>query len=435
MRTHLLIVTILITFTQLSAQELTVPADLKHFVEQTFQKYPKVGEMKEMVNLNEAKVGLGKTAYLPTAMGDLSYRLQYPTPAIEFPSSSGQIQQIKIQPADNYNASIMLVQPLIDLRVNSLLNKAKSDLDISKDNLDGFKITLAYQVAQIYYSIIFLNKSLIVQQEQINLLQSTLQQIKVKVKNGDALNYDLVSTEVKYANAGNFYTDLKSQLDKQYNILGMLTGNPGKDYLNELNFNSTVFRLMTDSLSQLAFRNNPEIRIAGDKIKSTGWDIVSAERIHLPSMNLLTGLGYKNGFMPNIDAVNFNYFVGVGVTIPIFSAARPGFQRKLAVINHDASKLALETQKLTLNKDLLNALDDIHKNQKKLASADTLIKQAQLAQVLATDRYKFGVITNLELLTAVSNFKEAQLGQLQFEYNLLLSRMDLCRLAGIRWWE
>jgi outer membrane protein TolC len=79
-------------------------------------------------------------------------------------------------------------------------------------------------------------------------------------------------------------------------------------------------------------------------------------------------------------------------------------------------------------------MDDIRKNQKKLASADTLIKQAQLAQNLASDRYKFGVITNLEVLTAVSNYKEAKLSQLQYEYNLLLSRMDLCRLAGIRWW-
>ena len=434
MRTILFVFTTLLSITRLSAQELQVPVALKHFVEQSFQKYPKVSEMNEMVNLNEAKVGLGKTAFFPTAMGDLSYRLQYPTPAIEFPGASGQIQQIKIQPADNYNASITLVQPIIDMRANSMLNKAKSDLDVSKDNLEGFKINLAYQIAQIYYSIIFLNKSLTVQQEQINLLQSTLQQIKVKVKNGDALNYDLVSTEVKYANAGNFYTDLKSQLDKQYNYLGMLTGNQGKDYLNDSGFNTTGFTLITDSLSELALRNNPEIRMAGDKVKSAGWDIISAERLRLPALNLLTGLGYKNGFMPNIDVVSFNYFVGVGVTIPIFSASRPGFQRKLAVINHDASKLALETQKVNLNKDVLNALDDIHKNQKKLASADTLIKQAQLAQSLATDRYKFGVITNLEVLTAVSNLKEAQLGQLQFEYNLLLSRMDLCRLAGIRWW-
>jgi len=434
MRIQFLITAILLSINQLPAQELRVPAELKDFVEQSFRKYPKVGEMNDMVSMNEVKVGLGKTAYFPTAMGDLSYRLQCPTPAIQIPSGSGQMQEIKIQPADNYNASVTLAQPIIDLRVNSLLNKAKSELDISKDNLESFKITLAYQVAQIYYSIIFLNKSLNVQQEQINLLQSTLHQISVKVKNGDALNYDLVSTEVKYSNATNFYTDLKSQLDKQYNMLGMLTGISGKDYLKDTSFNSSVFTLLTDSVSTIAYHNNPDIRIAGDKIKSTGWDIISADRARLPLVNLLTGLGYKNGYVPNIDKINFNYFVGVGVIIPILSTSRPGFQRKLAVINHDASKLALETQKVILNKDLLNAMDDIRRNLKKLASADTLIKQAQMAHNLATDRYKFGVITNLELLTAVSNFKEAQLSQLQFEYNLLLSRMDLCRLAGVRWW-
>jgi outer membrane protein TolC len=434
MRTLFLIVTILSLITKISAQELAVPAELKHFVEQSLQKYPKVGEMNSLVSLNEVKVGLGKSAFLPTAMGDLSYRMQYPTPAIEFPSGSGQIQEIKIQPADNYNASITLAQPLIDLRVNSMLNKAKSDLDISKDNLESFKITLAYQVAQIYYSIIFLNKSLNVQQQQIDLLQATLEQIRVKVKNGDALNYDLVSTQVRYANAGNFYTELRAQLDKQYNMLGMLTGIPGKDYLNDTSFNSSVFNLMTDSVMTIAYQNNPDIRLAGDKIKSAGWDIISADRIRLPVLNLLAGGGYKNGFMPSINQINFNYFVGFGVTIPILPASRPGFQRKMAVINHDASKLALETQKVNLNKDLLNAMDDIRKNQKKLASADTLIKQAQLAQNLASDRYKFGVITNLEVLTAVSNYKEAKLSQLQYEYNLLLSRMDLCRLAGIRWW-
>ena len=434
MRIQFLITAILLSINQLPAQELRVPAELKDFVEQSFRKYPKVGEMNDMVSMNEVKVGLGKTAYFPTAMGDLSYRLQYPTPAIQIPSGLGQMQEIKIQPADNYNASVTLAQPIIDLRVNSLLNKAKSELDISKDNLESFKITLAYQVAQIYYSIIFLNKSLNVQQEQINLLQSTLHQISVKVKNGDALNYDLVSTEVKYSNATNFYTDLKSQLDKQYNMLGMLTGISGKGYLKDMDFNATVFTLLTDSVAALAYRNNPDIRIAGDKIKLTGWDIISADRARLPLVNLLTGLGYKNGYVPNIDKINFNYFVGVGVTIPILSTSRPGFQRKLAVINHDASKLALETQKVILNKDLLNAMDDIQRNQKKLASADTLIKQAQMAHNLATDRYKFGVITNLELLTAVSNFQEAKLSQLQFEYNLLLSRMDLCRLAGVRWW-
>ena len=287
---------------------------------------------------------------------------------------------------------------------------------------------------RIYYSIIFLNKSLVVQQEQINLLASTLQQIDVKVKNGDALTYDLVSTQVKFTNAENFYTDLQTQLSKQYNMLGMLTGKNGTGYLSDTVVNQSTFRITTDSIFALAMQNNPEIRIAGDRISSAGWDIVSANRLRMPLLNFQAGLGYKNGFMPEIDAIAFNYSVGLGLTIPILPASRPGLQKKLATINLNASKLALESQKVSLNKDLLNSLDDIRKSQKKLSSADTLIMQAQLAMDLASDRYKYGVITNLDLLTSITNFKDAQLSRLQFEYNLLLSRMELCRLSGIRWW-
>lgn len=434
MRTLYVLFAIFLFLNILPAQQVVVPASLKQFVEQSFQKYPRVGEMNELVRMSEVKVSLGKAGYLPIAGGDLSYRRQYPTPAIKFPTGEGQFQEVKIQPADNYNASIGLVQPLIDLRTPTTVNKAKSDLETSKDNLDSFKTQLAYQVAQVYYSIIFLNKSLVVQQEQINLLQTTLQQIGVKVKNGDALTYDLVSTQVKYTNAENFYTDLTTQLNKQYNMLRMLTGSSETTSLSDTVVDQSTFTIATDSIIAVAFRNNPEIRIAGDKIKSAGWDIVSAGRNQLPTLNFIAGLGYKNGFMPEIDLPMFNYYVGAGVSIPILSASRPGLQKKLATINLNATKLSLESQKVTLNKDLLNALDDIGKNRKKLGSADTLIKQAQLAMDLAADRYKYGVITNLDLLTSLTNYKDSQLSRLQFEYNLMLSRMELCRLAGVRWW-
>jgi outer membrane protein len=434
MRTIACVVIIFLFRVVSPAQEIAVPGALKQLVEQSFQKYPRVGEMTDLIRMSEVRVNLGKAGYLPVASGDLSYHRMYPTPVIQFPAGTGPVQEFKIQPADNYNASVSVAQPLVDLRTPAAVNKAKSDLETSRDNLESFKTQLAYQVAQVYYSIIFLNKSLVVQQEQINLLKTTLDQIGVKVKNGDALTYDLVSTQVKYTNAENFYTDLKSQLSKQYNLLGMLTGNSGTAYLNDTIVNQSTFRIATDSIYALALRSNPDIRIAGDKIKSAGWDIVSASRNRLPTMNLLAGLGYKNGFMPEIDAVTFNYSVGVGIFIPILSGSRPGLQKKLATINYNSTKLALESQKVTLNKDLLNSLDDIEKNQKKLASADTLIRQAQLAMDLASDRYKYGVITNLDLLTSLANYKDAQLSSLQFEYNLLLSRMELCRLAGIRWW-
>ena len=45
-----------------------------------------------------------------------------------------------------------------------------------------------------------------------------------------------------------------------------------------------------------------------------------------------------------------------------------------------------------------------------------------------------GVITNLELLTAQTNLQNAQLGKIQLEYKLLLSKLDLNRIGGTRFW-
>ena len=434
MRVLLVIIATFLFLDILPAQDISAPVSLKNFVNQSFQQYPRVGEMKELVRMGEVKVTLGKAGYLPVAGGDLSYHRQYPTPSIQFPTGQGEFQDVKFQPANSYNASVNFVQPLLDLRTPATVNKSKSDLETCKDNLESFKIQLAYQVAQVYYSIIFLNKSLVVQQEQINLLKSTLDQIGVKVKSGDALTYDLVSTQVKYTNAENFYTDLATQLNKQYNMLGMLTGRGGTAYLADTVVSQATFITSADSIISIALRNNPELRIADDKIKSARWDIVSANRNRLPVMNFVAGAGIKNGFMPEIDVATFNYFLGVGVSIPILSSSRPGIQKQLALINVSASKLAFESQKVSLNKDLLNTLDDVQKNLRKLESADTLIRQAQLAMDLAGDRYKYGVITNLDLLSSLANYKDAKLSRLQSEYNLLLSRMELCRLAGIRWW-
>ena len=42
------------------------------------------------------------------------------------------------------------------------------------------------------------------------------------------------------------------------------------------------------------------------------------------------------------------------------------------------------------------------------------------------------MITNLDLLTSLTNYQDALLSRLQYDYNLLLSRMELCRLAGIK---
>ncbi|HEY3370285.1 MAG TPA: TolC family protein [Prolixibacteraceae bacterium] len=415
-------------------QSLQIPVNLEKLVEQSFVKYPKVEEMNDQVRLSEMKVTLGKTGYWPIVNGDISYRRTYPTDPISIPAGEGPAREIQILPANNYNAGFTLVQPLIDFKTSAAINRSRSELTSSVDNLEGFKLQLAYQVAQLYYGIIFLDKSIQVQRQQLALVQSNIQQVQVRIKNGDALVYDLVSMQVRSTNIENYNTELHNQLNKQYNLLNMLTGNSGNAYIADSIISDNWSNQAIDSIFSVAAVNNYEMKSAHDKIETARWGVISNERLGWPTFNLIGGSGYRNGFLPDINQIRFNYSIGAALTIPIFSASRPAIQKKMALINLDASNHALETQGVTLNKDILNALDDLKKNELKLASSDTLIQQATMALKLGNDRYKLGVITTLELLAAQTNYQDALLARLQYEYNLLLTKLEINRLAGKRWW-
>ena len=430
--TVLLVFAALIQFAQ--AQDKPIPADLKSLVEQSFSNYPKVESMSQLVQMSEVQVELGKDGYLPVVTGNLNYKRIYPTPSMTLPLPNIPPVNIQFTPASNYNAQIDVVQPLIDFNTATRIGKAKSNLTASKDNLESFKTQLAYQIAQVYYSIIFLNKSIEVQAQQMDLLKASLHQIKVKIQNGSALKYDLLSTQVQYTNTENYYTDLQNQLSKQYNTLNMLTGHSDHNYITDTAIDLQIFDLASDSILAIAKTNNPDIKIAKDKIETARWDVLSANRLRLPTMNLNAGGGFKNGYVPHIETSKFNYYVGLGITIPILPSSRPAKQKQIASISLNTNKLELETQTKTLTNNVLNALEDVQKNDKKLATCDDLVEQAHTALDLATQRYKEGVNTNLDLLTAQTNYQNALLCKLQFGYNLIISKMQVSQLAGFKWW-
>ncbi len=413
-----------------SAQTTSAPAQLTELINKAIDNYPKLKEASEYVNLSEAKKDLAYGAYMPVISGDANYRYGKPTPSIKFPVGGGVFQEVSFLPANNFDMGLKVQQPIWDFgRTGANIQKSKSDIVTSKDNLESAKNTLAYQVAQVYFGIVFLNKSVDVQNEQIKLLEANEKLISDKIKNGDALKFDLLSTQVKKNSAQNRLIDLQTQLRKQYDMLNMVTGNSTYDYITAKDADGNLFN--ADAVSA---DNNFDIKVLNDKLATSNWDVKIAKRGWLPQLVASASAGYKNGFVPDINKLLFNYNVGVGLSVPIFSSARPNYQTKIAKINLQASTYALEAQKLSLNKDIAQAKNDVDATQRKLKNYELQIDQANEAVSLANTRYKGGVITNLELLTAQTNLQDAQFGKIQLEYNLLLSKLDLNRIGGTKFW-
>lgn len=406
------------------------PAQLTELINKAIGNYPKLKEAAEYINLSETKKDLAYGAYMPVISADASYRYGRPTPSITFPIGQGVTKEVQFIPANNYDFGLKVQQPIWDFgRTQGSIQKAKTEIATSKDNLEAAKITMAYQVAQLYFGIVLINKSIEVQNEQIQLLEANEKLISDKIKNGDALKFDLLTTQVKKNAAQNRLIDLQTQQRKQYEWLNMVTGNTAYDYISDKIVDDKLFA--SDAVSA---DNNPDIKVLNDKLSTANWDIKIAKRGWLPQLVATATAGYKNGFVPDINKLLFNYNVGVGLNVPIFSAARPNFQTKLAKINLQANQYALEAQKLNLSKDIAQAQNDVAATRGKLKNYELQVEQANEALSLANVRYKAGIITNLELLAAQTNLQDALLGKIQLEYNLLLSKLELSRIGGQRFW-
>ena len=96
-------------------------------------------------------------------------------------------------------------------------------------------------------------------------------------------------------------------------------------------------------------------------------------------------------------------------------------RNQAAQLTLNANRYAVENANSQLRQSiaLLNA--DIRSNQTRLANLDTQVQQSRKALQIANACLRNGVITNVELQSAETGVKEAELGRLKFQYQLLLN--------------
>ncbi len=419
------------TFTILTAlvlnAQVTVNNELKNLIGQSFGYFPKVKEVENTVTTAQQKVSLTELNKFPDVTGDVSYT--YIKPKIVVPINGTDIQ---FAPVHNFNGGVNATYAIFDFgRLQASVNRSKDDLQYAKHNVDYVKSQLAYQVANIYYSIVYLKKTISIQDSVLNFLNENKRIVESQLKNGTALKIDLLNIQASIDNEENRKVDLQNSLQKQLNLLEYTTGikqSNGKGFDFDIN--------LTDAGSALGIAqvSNVDFVLAKDKIKQAESDLAITKLSEKPTVGLRGAAGIKNGYLPYINDMRFNYMAGVSMSIPIYNGGKNKQQQKLQQNIIKQNELAVESLSSTYKKDIEQALTDIATNLERIKNTQGQTEQAQTAQVLASNRLKGGTGTNLEITNAGTNVQRAALTKLQYEYQLCLAKLELTRLMGYQYW-
>ena len=407
--------------------QVTVNNELKSLIGQSFGYFPKVKEVQNTVTTAQEKISLTQLNKFPDITADASYA--YVRPKIELPLNGDLFQ---FAPVNNFSGALNATYALFDFgRLQANIERSKDDLQLAKHNVDYIKSQLAYQVANVYYNIVYLQKAMSIQDSVLSFLNENKKIVESQLQNGTALRIDLLNIQASIDNEENRKIDLKNSLQKQLNLLEYTTGIKQS---NGSNFDFDINLTDANSALGLAQTNNLDFILAKDKIKQSQSDLAITKVADKPMIGLKAAAGVKNGYVPYVNDARFNYLAGVSFTMPIYNGGKNKQQQKLQQNIIKQNEMAVESLSSTYKKDIDQALTDIATNLERIKNTRGQIDQAKAAQILATNRLKGGTGTNLEITNASTNVQRAALTKLQYEYQLCLAKVELTRLMGYQYW-
>ena len=400
---------------------------LEDAIRLTLINQPLIQQALEQVNAADAKIKEQNSFYYPKFDANLSYIRIGPIPTIEFGGFG-----FTLAPDNNYNMHISASQLVYDFgKRDAMLDLMKSYKLSSEDKINLIKNNLTYGTIRIFYTILFLKKSIDVKNEQINTLNKHLEITNKKVQSGSATDFDVLTTQVRVADAENQKIDIENELSKaEINLKSMLNLKP-EQYLNltgEFKVDSTVY----DSSLMLneALQERPEMKLARDAEKSALVSKQVASKEDLPALRVIANYGLKNGFEPNLDVLRGNWSAGINASIPIFNGNLRDAKEEEADANWKSSSANISALEKDISVEVEQAVADVKANLLKIKTSELQVKQAMQAVSRAEIKYRDGVITNLDLIDAETSLAQAKLGLLQIRYRNVLGYYNLKKATG-----
>ena len=410
----------------------TAPTELKSIIQASFEYFPKFKEMQQMENINAERLVNIKTNQMPNVNGSIGYNYIDPVGQASFPVGPGVTKTLQFQPNNNYNLNIAANYVLYDFgRLKLSIEKTKEELKNSQLNTESAKYQLASQISSIYYTLVYLKKAIQIQDSIILSFQQSKKLTQSRFNNGDALNVDLMNIQASIDNENNRKIDLENAFNKQLNLLEYTTGkNSVAGIAFDFNFaNSNIDKLIATAESQ-----NAEISIFKSKLNQATYDISFNKALKLPSISVVASAGYRNGYQPDIEKLRLNYLAGMSLNVPIYLGGKLNSQTKLATLSSQQTEYALNTYKHGLKKEIKQALIDIESNTEKLANVKSQIESAMSVVKLTQSLYKNGSATTVDISNATGNLQRSYLNQLQFEYQICLTKIELAKITGEKYW-
>jgi outer membrane protein len=400
---------------------------LDEIVTQALCRNPQTRESFAAIESQAAALGNARAAYLPTLSGSLGHSITETSNAQagEFVSSrEGEFSQS--------TGNLTLSWLVYDFGARSAnRNRAQSLLDAALASNDSDVQTLLSQVLQAYYQLRTTEAQLTATREAESTSRASLDAAETRRDVGVSTPADVLQARTAHSQA----VLTRIQIEGSAAIArGQLANSMGLDANQPVTLAAAPARSSTPALSAYADaliaqarKRRPDLMAAEAQIQAAKSDVAAAQASGRPSLRFSASEGITE---TEDRGRNERGALGLTLSIPIFT----GFDTTYRVQGAEARLRGVEASHARLNQqvalDVWTAYQQIKTAEQAVQSTDALLASAGASQDVALGRYKAGVGSVLDLLTAQSALADARQQQVGATYNLDIARANLALALG-----
>lgn len=425
---HTILLLLLIGF-QLQAQEvLTIENAMKLALENNFE----IKMASNNLNIDKTNVAIGNAGMLPRITASLvdANRVENSAQTLQ----NGTVNKLDNAKNNSLNYGVGLDWNVFDgFKMFARLDQLKELQKLGEAQLKRTIILKISEVNSVYFD-------LVQQQQQLSALDTTivistqrltLAQNRFKIGKASKLEVlnaqvDLNTDKVALLRQKELYANAKI-------VLNQILARDSKIDFKVVDQVKVDDKLILAELKTLAEKQNPtlEAEIINKRVSELQLKQIKGDRY--PRINLTTGYNFLDtesslGFTAAFSARGLNY--GLRASLNVFDGFAQNRNEKIAKIQLENSKIAIESQSLLLNSELSSAFQTYLTNLELIDLEETNEAIAQQNLSITLDKFRIGTITTLEFRAAQLNYINAKVRNSNAQFQAKLSEIALKELAG-----
>jgi multidrug efflux system outer membrane protein len=302
-------------------------------------------------------------------------------------------------------------------------------------------LTLQADVAQNYFALRALDAEIATVTGTVNLRKEQVRLVRSRFEGGIGSELDVARAETELATTEAEAASLAQRRNELENAIAILAGaNPGAFKLSALDDANTKWNpqppVVPAGLPADLLERRPDVAEAERQLASANARIGVAKAAFFPVLSLTGSGGYVSG---DIDSL-FNWesrtwSIGPSLSLPIFAGGRNRANYKRSQAAFDEVVARYRQQVLVAFGEVENSLSGIRHLVQQAVAQQRAVANARRAAELATDRYRSGIVSYLEVVDASREALQAERANAQLAGQRLIAAVQLIKALGGGWTE